>query len=58
MTAGHVVEVRKHYAVCLTCGQVSSCKAAITHVVETFLGLPHERQTRVSAPAEAVRRAS
>ena len=37
MTAGHVVEVRRHVAVCLTCGVVGKTRDGLVHVVETFL---------------------
>jgi hypothetical protein len=48
VVSGHVVEVRRTYAVCLTCGQVSSCRSAIEHVIETFLHMHHTSERTTS----------
>jgi hypothetical protein len=34
---GHAIEVRRGYAVCLTCGRVGKSAELIVHMVETFL---------------------
>lgn len=34
--SGHRVEVRRTYAVCLTCGAVAKVADALAHVVETY----------------------